>query len=475
MRKSKIYNALNDLNVYDLNRFRKYLTSPYFNQREEIVTLFDILSEDIRSSIQTKNFSRESIFAQLYKEIEYDDVKLRRLLNHLVTHLQNFIACSRFLDDSLQQANNLLGAVYERNLKSLYSSSIRQAERQSERNLTKSGSYYHAQFELQSHLYDLTGYEIKRDARSNLEEIDAYLNAFFIIEKLRNYCNMMARKSYRDFEYQTLFIEEIISHVEKHNYDHIPAIQVYYRVYALLTVEGNGDDAYYELKETVYKNIDIFSQSEALDLNHILINHCIKRIHQGALNFNREMFNVYKLGLEKELLIVQNRLSTMDYKNIVLLGLRLQEFEWVSGFIDHYIQYIAEESRENARIFNRARYHFYNKEYSEVLPLLAQVEFEDFSYNLASKAMLLATYYETDEYDALISFMDSFRTFLNRNKKKLKADRRERYIKTITYVKKLVHATPGDDSKLNKIEEDLENEENIADIRWLKEKIDELR
>jgi len=48
-------------------------------------------------------------------------------------------------------------------------------------------------------------------------------------------------------------------------------------------------------------------------------------------------------------------------------------------------------------------------------------------------------------------------------------------MKTIRYVKKLINTNPKDNSKLDRIEQDLEQEENIADIRWLKEKIDELR
>jgi len=473
---SKIYKALSLLSVYERNRFKKYLCSPFFNQREDLVKIFDILNEDIRENELNSTLIKEDVFQAIHLNGPYDDKELRRLFNLLITHLENFLATVEFLNDPLQKADKLLLGVYSRRMSSLYNSSTKQAKTLADRQLFHTGQFYHDKFSLEQRLYDITGYEEKRREKSNLDAIDDYLNISFIIEKLRNHCNVLIRKFLTQHEYNDFLIKEILDKLSEGQYRDIPAIDIYYSVFELLSSDHSNSDSYYfQLKSKIESNIHIFPKDECLRLIPVVGNYFIRRMNQCALNFHREVLNVYKLGLEKDLLVVNNRLSQIDFKNIVIMALRLKEFKWADEFMNEYIQYIDPEKRQNANTFNRARYYFYKKDYDKVLPLLAQVEFEDFSYNLASKAMLLATYYETDEFDALLSFMDSFRTFLNRNKKKLNEDRRQRYLKTIRYVRKLMKAEVGAKSELDKIEQELDREENIADIRWLKEKIDELR
>ena len=43
----------------------------------------------------------------------------------------------------------------------------------------------------------------------------------------------------------------------------------------------------------------------------------------------------------------------------------------------------------------------YQNNFDKVLSLLRDVEYEDIGYNLISKAILIITYYELDELDAL--------------------------------------------------------------------------
>jgi len=129
--------------------------------------------------------------------------------------------------------------------------------------------------------------------------------------------------------------------------------------------------------------------------------------------------------------------------------------------------------RGNARTFNLAQLHFYQKDYGKVIELLRTVEFEDFTYNLVSKSILLATYYEEDEIEPLMSLLSSFRTYLNRHKD-IPASRRKSYLDLIKYLKKLTRIQPRDKKNLQKLKEEVESTKGIASESWLKEKIAEL-
>jgi len=105
--------------------------------------------------------------------------------------------------------------------------------------------------------------------------------------------------------------------------------------------------------------------------------------------------------LEKELIFNEGELSPWVFKNIVLSGLRLGEYDWTEKFIKDYKERLPDESKNNAVTFNLAQLYFFKKDHDKVIRLLHQVEYEDPAYNLNSKIMLIATYYETDELEPL--------------------------------------------------------------------------
>ena len=74
------------------------------------------------------------------------------------------------------------------------------------------------------------------------------------------------------------------------------------------------------------------------------------------------------------------------------------------------------EFRENAVSFNLAQLYFYQKNMTRLFNFFKLLKFEDFTYNLVSKSMLIATYYETEEMEPLFSLFESFRVYLNRHK-----------------------------------------------------------
>ncbi|MEM6317653.1 MAG: hypothetical protein AAF960_08280, partial [Bacteroidota bacterium] len=132
-----------------------------------------------------------------------------------------------------------------------------------------------------------------------------------------------------------------------------------------------------------------------------------------------------------------------------------------------------QEFRENAVTYNTATLYFYQKKYDKVIQLLNQVEYEDLAYNLNSKLMLIAVYYETDEIEPLYSLFESFRVYLNR-KKEITQDHKKFYTNFIKFTKKLTKVIPGDKRVIDKLKSEIGETKGIANLKWLKEKIAEL-
>ena len=168
-----------------------------------------------------------------------------------------------------------------------------------------------------------------------------------------------------------------------------------------------------------------------------------------------------------------NELSPWDFKNAVLLALRLAEYAWTEKFITEYQNRLPSGFRENAVSYNLALVYFYQKKYEKVIEQLREVEYEDIAYNLGSKSMLIAIYYEQDEFEALLSLTDTFKMYLNRHKD-INEKQRLLYFNYIQFVRKMTKIMPGDRKAIELLKEEIKNAKGVASEKWLLEKLDEL-
>ena len=473
MTDSKIYNVLTHFDKIEQNRLRKYIRSPYFNVNETLMTFYDVLSEHINANGKAGELTKEQIWGQLYENETFNDVRFRKLSSDLLKLIEGFLAQQIYDKDNLQQTNFLLEAVNEKKIERLYKSSTRQAQIWSDVRNQKPAGYYYYQFEIQKKLYDLNEAELKRFEKSNVEEIINNLDYFYLAEKLKWYCTVLSRQNLISHEYQLLFIDEIISHMDKYTYDNVPLIRIYYLIF--LTQTANNEEHYFALKDLLSKYWMTLPLKDAEEAYTNMFSYCIKKMNQGNAEFYREFLNLSKDLLKTDILLARGELNPWYFRNAVMASLRLNEYEWAEQFINDFENKLPIDFRKNAVSYNRALVYFYQKKYDKVIPLLQSVEYDELVYNLSSKSILLAVYYELDADEALGSLMESFKTFLNRHKE-ISDVQRILYSNLMKYIKKLLKLIPGDQKEIAKIKQEMEDDKKIgiASMKWVYEKLAEL-
>ncbi len=472
MYNSKLYAILEHFDKYEQNRCRKYIQSPYFNPSEELATLYELFIEAINQQAPSK-LEKEALWEAIQPKRAFDDVRFRKYCSDLLKLIEGFMAQTTYETKQLQQATYLMEAVAKKKVPALYSTAMRTARRLSEKQPYRSAEYYYHQYSIEQNYYNLTEFETKRSNRTNIEDIANNLDIFYLAEKLRILCAAITQQTFVSHDYELLFIKDIIRHLENFDAEKYPPIAVYYQIYLTLT-DTEDESHYFKLKKLLERYGLLFPPSEARDILYISAqNYCIRKINLGHLKFMEELFQLYLDLLDKGILTAEGELSPWYFKNIVVIALRLGKYDWTEKFIKDYQDSLPESSRENAVTYNLAQVYFYQKRHEEVIKLLQTVEYDDVAYNLGSKSMLLATYYETDEIEPLYSLFESFRAFLNRHKD-IPAERRESYLNLIKFTKKLTRIVPGEKRELTKIRDDAERVKNIASFNWLQEKIAEL-
>lgn len=473
MQNSKLYSILGYFNRYEQNRLRKFMLSPYFNKNQALVQLFELLMQHINAQ-KPAELEKEEIWRIVYPESPYDDVLFRKNSSDLLKLIERYLAQQVYEENPIHQATYLIAAIGNRKMERLNNTTLNSARRLSNQQLFRTADYYLHQYHIEKNYYELREQEHDRTARWNVEEILNNLDRFFLAEKLRYFCSVLSQQFLVSHEYKLLFIDEIISHIEKFSYQDVPPVAVYYQIY-LTQKDAENTEHYFKLIELIEKFGDLFPTNEAEFIYQAALNYCIKKLNQGSRQFLEEYFNLFVILLQKEMLLTDGELSPWHFRNIVVIALRLGKYKWTEEFINDYKSYLPETMRDNAVTFNLAQLYFYQKKYEKVIQTLQTVEYEDLTYNLNSKTFLLMTYYETDEIEPLYSLMDSFRTYLNRHKD-FSSAKRVHYTNLIKFTKKLTKIMPSDSKAIQKLKEEIEQaeEKGIASITWLKEKIAEL-
>ena len=96
MKEKKAFAALKLLDVYELISFRKFIISPYFNQKESIVTYFDYLNEAIKFEQSVDVIEDQKIWKIVFNDTPYENVKLRKLNADLFNLIEQFLAQKHF-------------------------------------------------------------------------------------------------------------------------------------------------------------------------------------------------------------------------------------------------------------------------------------------------------------------------------------------------------------------------------------------
>jgi hypothetical protein len=215
------------------------------------------------------------------------------------------------------------------------------------------------------------------------------------------------------------------------------------------------------------------SESELSDLYQYLLNYCIRRINAGRLVFQKELLAVYQSALEHGALLSNGTISQWDFKNVVTIALRTGNVEYARQFIHSYKQHLPSSQRTNALAYNLANLHFSEKNFRAAISQLQKVDLDDVFYRLDARSILLKSYYELDDSDALFYHATAFRSMLNRNRK-ISDQQRKLYLNLIKHTLSLTKANL-DEKQLNQIEDRIKKNTNVADLSWLESKIAALR
>jgi hypothetical protein len=474
MPSEKLASLLQTFSRYELNRFRKFLLSPYLNDQEDLTRLFDILDNMLRKDAGAlAHVDKKVVWKTLYPQKQYDDAHLRRLASDLTQSALRFLVEEARKQDPLGEALELQKVLEKPGLQKHLSGVERQIRKYLETNTGQSTWYYLSQFRSHWNQYNRASKVMSTaEFMELLWPADQSLEHFYVVQKLKFYVAWLTFRGFRSTEQEIAIIDGFWEYIKDEKFNDIPLISIYRDV--ILCLMHPDDESFYKaLMTNLGNNARHLTAEDRRECYHIAQNYCAFKINQGKTDYYQEMFGIFTTTIKLGILLEEGQLAEGVFKNIITVGLRLGEFKWVEHFIDQYAGFLPLRIRDNARTFNLANLYSHQKKHDKVIDLLRNVEYSDIVYSLGAKLILVRTYYELKEYVALDSLIDSFRIYIRRNKLVSKSQKRE-YNNFLNFVKKLVSLDVYDTKMIEKLKERVMEASNATPKKWLLEKIAEL-
>lgn len=474
MLNTKLVQILAALSPKEFKAFEQYVSSPYFNRNKQVVELLEAI-KPFHPGYNNPKFTREFIFSKVFgKSEKFNEAKLRYVLSDLTLLLEGFLAVEGFLENPQEQKYFLVKSLRERNMDKYFLQHLEEAHTQNTKPGLADSDFYFYNYIFNEQSYLFTSVKNNRSIDSSLQELIDNLEVFYLAKNLKYYCEIVNRQNILSVKYKLSIFEQILPYIQEREFAEYPAIQIYTTILRTLTDNTHHED-YDKLMHLIGLHAAKFPRTEVRDMYAFAQNYCIKQINSGNGDFLRKLFELNKTLLATGLIFEGGYLSPHDFKNIVTVSLRVNEFDFAHDFIQNQKDRLDPSIRDNAHTFSMAWYHFFRKEYDKTLKTLLKVEFTDVYYHLDAKSLLLKTYYELNEEDALYSLFDAFKIYLRRNK--LISDyQRDVYSNLISFTRRLVTARHGSNRvNAEELKKEILETKKVADINWLLAKVDELK
>ncbi|MBN8586371.1 MAG: hypothetical protein J0M37_14875 [Ignavibacteria bacterium] len=484
---------LESLTREEIKSLRKFIISPYFNKSAKVVKLFDAIIK-YHPNYENPRLKKEELHKKVSPELPYNEVTMRRLLYDLQQLISKFIR-QQYIER--KEAESTLYTIEElaiRGSERMHAITIREAEKllSSVQLVDADTCLNNFKLETEKFYFGMINDKITKKSFVDTEAGKlingiTYFISYFMLEAIKHNDTLLNYSRSFNINRNKKFISQFLNlfdfqRLEIFMKTHSMAGSEIVRAYinslkAYLYFEN--DDIYRELKESVIRNLDKFSQTDKHFLFSKLSGYCIlkrEKLDPDDMRYEGELFEIYKILLENKYYTTEaNKYVPVDlYRNILLQAVKMKELRWLEDFIDEYSNELHPSRKTDIQNYSHAFLNFARGNFRDSLKWLSKIRMEEFAFHLDIRSLYIMIYYELEEYESALSAAKAFKKFLKENQM-ISDERRTGYDNLCTYIIKLINYQ-GSNSKtdLSALALQLKKCRNITSRSWLLSKTEHL-
>lgn len=464
VKNSRLITLLASLNKDEFKELKDFVNSPFHNKNTRVIQLLDVL-EKHHPEFNSQRLSREALHSKVFKGQPFKDIDIRRAMSQLYQVAENYIGWREIMQRPTELKLAQMKALRNKGLQKHFEKNSRETAEilaAEKRNL----NYYYSLYNLEQERENFEEQYGGRRSETRLQEVSDNLDIFFMANKLKQSCTVFSYEQVFKHRYDIHLTEDVLELLNQKDID-TPLVNLY-RFGLLTMTEPENENHYLQLKQLL-KNTPNLDPKEERNIHVLGQNYCIRNVNKGKTEYFNELFELYKLGLDKQ--VIQSDMSQFPpaFKNIVSTGLKVKEYQWVEDFIYKYADLIEEDSRADYKNFNLARLCFDQQRFKEAKQFLQGVEFKDLFVTLNARVLLIKTYYELDQFDLLEHQLKSFDHYIARQKNL--SYHATIFKNVVRYISRLVKLDYNKQKDVDKLISRIKEEKALTERDWLLSKI----
>lgn len=476
MEKTTLIKILKTLSQKEFKEFGEYVNSPFFNKNESLKKLYDYLKKQY-PSFDPEKVQKEVVHKKIFPGANYNDDFMRMLIFNMNKLSEDYLAYLRMVSSGFEMKRMLAFELNERKLDKSFEKLMKKTMSELDKTTRKNGDWYRDKYYFQNEnvsflrrMY-INQFEkfLKEAPLVNLHE---EFTAYYLITVLKLHTFMLNIKKIYKFDKDVASFEKVIDTLDEKFLKKTPLIEIYFNLTMLLHTDK--EEFLFKAKKKFFDSEDKITPYDMLDILINMQNFCSRRLRRGEIKFARELFDLYKLEVEKDLYHHYGYLHDILYKNSIEIGFQLGEIDWVKKFAEKYKNNLHPDVKDDVYAFGKAFIEFSEGNYEPALEYLAKIKLYDIHTKIEVKELTAKIYFEMKMEDMLYSLTDTFRHLIA-NSKLLTGNRKTANANFIKYIKRLykinIHPTSGDLAEIRQMVKKVELLENRM---WLNRKIDEI-
>lgn len=476
------------LNKQEWKRFDAFVRSPYFNKKEQLVTLYQLINK--RYPFKNGLFKTDLLpalgkqrkYPKQYTLSQKEDGLLRKLIMEFTSLLKEFIIQETEKEHTTIRQRNLIDFMMVRRqhkpIPKLLQQEIHRAQESDDRNL----AYFQGQFLLAEADFYMTILSNDQTNTSKLEALNKTILNRFLNTLFLYYSAALNRESILQIQHSYPLLDPILQYIEA-NLDNLGQLTLCY-YHTFLMNRDKAPKQFMALRNIMVQNPKFDDTTNRQIYAHML-NYCSKQIRLGELEFQHEKHQIYTTMLDNNWLSAGIYFSPQHYLLIAKNALKLGHLDWTWTFLNKY-KLELNPKHQSQYLLVLAQFHFYNKAYPEALSCLLQINYsKDFFSILNYRILWIQIHYEETDPNLVLDehpvyhALEALRQFLAKESK-MSERINDSYQNFMRLTKRLFHfkqqpTSLKRSSILDRLIQDTQQATYLDERDWLLTKADELK
>jgi hypothetical protein len=282
MENSSLVNVFRTFSRKEVRNLHKWVRSPFFNQRQDVIDLLDYLTAH-------EQYSKPAAFAWVFPDKPYQDSLLRYAMSFLLKNIKAYLTWQTLEEQPEEKHLRLCRQWRQRSIPKLFEQEIAQMDQVLVQQPKRDANFHYYRFQQQLERLQWERNHSRSDKGYLQELLDEFTN-YYLSELLRYGCTIQSYQQMSAEDFDLRIVELLNEKMESIAPGSVPAVAVYTAAYRAL--RNPGEAIHFErFKQIMAKDAALFSKEEQKDLHLLGINYCIQKLNRGQREYIGEALN----------------------------------------------------------------------------------------------------------------------------------------------------------------------------------------